>query len=476
MEEKSTIPKKIPEEKREHTPPRRDEASAIFGYILMSVAILAFLGILLTMETGHASCYTDIEVPIIFFITMLGFVCIHPDLLKDAGKNLSTMRVVVFMMVNVISMLMLRIGWNSPTFNAIGMTGYWVTIIGFVFGSKVAQSYIENKYPAADGLQADAAAGETTDPTTQTADDPASAGGGSLADVAKMAADQHRAQLMDDHENINSVSDTVSYVNDVMTSVVAIYLSNGDTSGIPATLDAALTGGGTQSIPTEIITNVGKPQIQMLQHEQIWGNNTPHAIGSAGPMVGSADKDFKGVLTSGHVYSAGLSTSVGDILEGDDRPPVSIGGRQIASWHFQLISEEQDLAIAQLNSAYPGNSISFSGGCYSVGHGDVLKTQVSLSSAMCGDRTGYIIDYNVPETMTYKDNVDVNFTNVILIGSVANRNDSQPLSQGGDSGGAVYIDAPVGKKLVGLILGGDEKYTFVLPVQETLKAWNFNLL
>lgn len=120
MESKSKTKNGEPDEEKKD-PPKRDQVSAAFGYILMSIAVLAFLVMMIKDELGHPSGYAYIEVPILFFITMLVFVCIHPDLLKDAGKNLSTMRVVVFMMVNVVCLLMLRIGWDSLSFNAIGM-------------------------------------------------------------------------------------------------------------------------------------------------------------------------------------------------------------------------------------------------------------------------------------------------------------------------------------------------------------------
>jgi hypothetical protein len=80
-----------------------------------------------------------------FFTIMLGFSFAFPDLLQDSNKGLSTMRIVVFMMINVICMLLLKIGWHSITLSAIGLDQYWMGVIAFVFGAKAAQTYFESK-------------------------------------------------------------------------------------------------------------------------------------------------------------------------------------------------------------------------------------------------------------------------------------------------------------------------------------------
>lgn len=80
-----------------------------------------------------------------FFAIMLGFAFAFPDLLRDSNKGLSTMRIVVFMMVNVICILLLKIGWEQPSLKAIGVDQYWMGIIAFVFGAKATQTYFESK-------------------------------------------------------------------------------------------------------------------------------------------------------------------------------------------------------------------------------------------------------------------------------------------------------------------------------------------
>lgn len=80
-----------------------------------------------------------------FFTIMLGIAFAFPELLRDSNKGLSTMRIIVFMIINVICLLLLKIGWDQHSLKDIGVDQWWVSIIGFVFGAKATQSYFESK-------------------------------------------------------------------------------------------------------------------------------------------------------------------------------------------------------------------------------------------------------------------------------------------------------------------------------------------
>src|SRR6185503_16870565 len=80
-----------------------------------------------------------------FFAIMLGVAFAFPDLLRDSNKGLSTMRMVVFMMTNVICILLLKIGWAQTSLKGIGLDQYWMGVIAFVFGAKATQTYFESK-------------------------------------------------------------------------------------------------------------------------------------------------------------------------------------------------------------------------------------------------------------------------------------------------------------------------------------------
>ncbi|SDT19224.1 hypothetical protein SAMN05216490_2697 [Mucilaginibacter mallensis] len=91
---------------------------------------------------------TGANIAIVFFTIMLGFSFAFPELLRDSNKGISTMRIAVFMMINVICMLLLKIGWEKHDLKAIGLDEYWMGVIAFVFGAKATQSYFESKLAA----------------------------------------------------------------------------------------------------------------------------------------------------------------------------------------------------------------------------------------------------------------------------------------------------------------------------------------
>jgi len=94
---------------------------------------------------AHQDSSEGKQVAIFFFIIMLGMCFAFPSLLEGPNNDLSTMRITVFMMVNVICMLILKNGWDSGSMKNIGIDEYWMGIIAFVFGAKATQSFFENK-------------------------------------------------------------------------------------------------------------------------------------------------------------------------------------------------------------------------------------------------------------------------------------------------------------------------------------------
>ncbi|MBT3209199.1 MAG: hypothetical protein HN347_12710, partial [Bacteroidetes bacterium] len=114
------------------------------GFALIFIGILYLLFKLVFSTNGNALLNGE-NVSITFFIIMLGVSLAFPSLLKDQNKEVSTMRIVVFMMTNVICLLLLKVGWDANDFYDIGIDQYWVGIIAFVFGAKATQAFFESK-------------------------------------------------------------------------------------------------------------------------------------------------------------------------------------------------------------------------------------------------------------------------------------------------------------------------------------------
>ncbi|HVV55092.1 MAG TPA: hypothetical protein VHC47_07205 [Mucilaginibacter sp.] len=124
---------------------------------IIGFAVILFGLVYLFIEQIAGKLNGDV-VSITFFTIMLGIALAFPDLLKDPSNNLSTMRIGVFMMINVVSLLLLKIGWEQTSLKNIGFDQYWMGIIAFIFGAKATQSYFESKISALANAQATASA------------------------------------------------------------------------------------------------------------------------------------------------------------------------------------------------------------------------------------------------------------------------------------------------------------------------------
>jgi hypothetical protein len=133
------IDQKIMERKLLHNTEDKISYLQIIGFVVILLGLLNLFveKVFFTISGG--------TIAVDFFSIMMGMVFAYPDLLRDSNKGLSTMRLVVFMMINVICILLLKIGWGQDSLAKIGLDQYWMGLIAFVFGAKATQSYFESK-------------------------------------------------------------------------------------------------------------------------------------------------------------------------------------------------------------------------------------------------------------------------------------------------------------------------------------------
>lgn len=429
--------------------------------ITLSIALLLFKLILLALPNGKISSLNGTEMSVMFFIIMLGIAFVFPELLSNKDKEASTMRIVVFMMVNVICILLIKIGWSKHSLGDIGLDANWMGVIAFVFGAKATQSFFENRSPVPPVSDAN-----SSQQINQ-------------SDLAKRAILQNEVSLKTNHPNIASISDAVHDLNGITTHVVAIYLSDNNTVDLPDKLEALLEDGSKRTIGTEIIKNVGSGQIQISQKaDNISDSSSSLFRGSVCCLVKSTTNEtFTGVLTAGHVFSDGRFTSCGGLVAPQQQGSSLLNLQAAGHWHLQLINNFQDLAVARLSTPPPvdSNYIKMAGGYHDVTDADVVTpdTNVTLISFQ-SKRDAFIIDYNVAFDIKYKDNQTIRMNNIILIGTSRIRENSLPVSIPGDSG--CCIISKTDNKLVGMLLGANDKYSFVLPVKKTLETYNLKPL
>lgn len=438
----------------------------LFGFLLIACGVVYLASYLLPGGVIHYFSALQLDedptpngISIAFFTTMLGVAFAFPDMLRGQTKEISTMRIIVFMFANVICMLLLKIGWDKSSLQDIGLNGYWMGVIAFVFGAKATQSYFENAGSLLPGSGAKADTG--TPPLT-------------VAELSRLAANQNRDELLARYPNIECVSNTLKEGK----SMVTIYLKDSETQAIPAEVTATLKNGSIVRVPTEIISGAGEgtPHIGQATDE-LSDSYSPKYYGSVCCLVSSTtNPNFKGLVTSGHVFTYGDFRDYGGVLGQDQKRDVLLNGIPSARLFFQQMKFNQDLAITEITDTaqIPGDYLSFSGGYYEVTETDLhtASPNITIASRQNHIRNAYILDFDVSFEIKYF-NTPRYIRNIILIGSTNDRATSQTVSTGGDSGSCVYHTES--GKLIGMLLGGNAKFSFVLPLQETLHSFNFKL-
>lgn len=434
----------------------RISLTQLIGFALILVGVLYILYKIFIPDSGADSISGE-EIAIIFFIIMLGVSFAFPSLLQDQSKNLSTMRIIVFMMANVICLLLLKIGWEVDDFSEIKIDQYWVGIIAFVFGAKATQAFFESKMAVPK-------------------QEPSSIGVAGLAysqaDVAKFALEQNQQILMHKFPNIVSISDAVHDMNQKETHVIAIYLEDSDISGIPDILEVKMPDGTTNTIATELIKNVGTGEIHCSQFDDYQTQRTSGSI----CCMAKTSNGKEVLVTSGHIYSQLKLLNYGGWISKSDQKDVHLkAGKKIGEWIFQQITDIQDIGFIELGHQNTSNDLVRFGdnGYYEVSDHSIKKEAVTLISKESGKRAGFILDHNTGWFVNYANENQLK-SKIILVGSTTNRSKSKTLSKSGDSGGAVYQTES--GKLVGIILGGNKKYTWVLPIKETLDYFKLKLI
>jgi hypothetical protein len=442
----------------------------IFGFILMVLGLLYFTSFLLPEGVIDFIPALKLDnqptaegVSLAFFTIMLGMVFGFPEMLRGQTKEISTMRIIVFMFANVICMLLLKYGWAKQSLSEIGLDGFWMGIIAFIFGAKATQSYFENAKSLIS--PSPSIPGSNSNITL------------SKIAIAQIAKVQNEEKLHDRFPSIEFVSDTVKNGESCLT----LYLKDNNTGGIPSFVTAALNETTTIQVQTETVTDMGngKPHYAQLTND-IANSNTPEFTGSICCLVRSESNDVKAVISSGHVFTNGEFDDFDGLVGSDHAYPVISNGDTIGELYFQQMIPTQDIALVKLNDTTTIQSKlkTFPAGFYEVSQGDLNAAveNVTILSKNNYQRDAFIIDHNIRFRIYYSGTGEngILMRNLILIGTSTDKNKSKTVSTEGDSGSCVYHKTS--GKMIGILTGGNDKFSFVLPFEQTLIKNNFKLV
>ncbi|WP_448701833.1 hypothetical protein ACFGVR_06220 [Mucilaginibacter sp. AW1-3] len=423
----------------------------------------SFIGIgvfILLISQTKWYCLTGESLSIAFFIIMLGFAFAFPDLLKDANKGLSTMRLVAFMMINVICILLLKIGWGASSLTVIGLNASWMGVIAFVFGAKATQSFFESKMAVPDVVSPQSTASpDTADPVLQER-------------IINIAIDQNKAVF--DRPNIRGLMHGKMLQNGQLIDCITVHLKDGQKAGYPGSVTA----------------NIGQPNPVVVYVDYITDVDVPKVSGSAqngGPIANSATAGFKGticcrvqkngdnkyyMLTCSHVMTNGSKHNYGGQLQ------TTHSASPLGTWTWAMRTDDIDAALIALQ---PSDHFSYHISALQnkkprlLTSADILTTNIFMAGRDDKDHLklmpGKVTTYSsvFPIGIGYAEG-EYPINGLIVLSNIVKTGDSityKTLSVPGDSGALIYDDQ---NTPLGMVIAGNSQFTYAIPLNTILST------
>lgn len=435
----------------------------IFGFVLIILGIVYFSSFLLPsgiIKTFPSLKLEDTPIPegvsIAFFTTILGVSFAFPDMLRGQTKEMSTMRIIVFMFANVICMLLLKIGWDKTSLLEIELDGFWVAVIGFLFGAKAAQSYLENKLVPPTSSQRVTI---STNPELTN------------FDIVGLAIGQYQS-FFNSKGNVRAILHGKKMVNGVLVDCLTIHLKDNNREGIPVKLLVKVGKDEERYVETDIIEEVEKPSVIYSAGDSIANSSFDEFKGSLScelelPELG------KCLLTCCHVMSAGKGSSsiyVGNINSTDKS---IVDDKPDGNWFYALRDDEFDIALIKAISNEDfivNNSIKIKND-RELNETDVKTTRVRMIGRkdFYGQNNiieGFVMNHKAVNSITIGyDDGDFQLRNLILIARIT----SFPygcISQPGDSGSLVIDD---NQNAIGMVVAQNSKFTYAISFTKIIR-------
>jgi hypothetical protein len=434
-----------------------NSALQILGFIMIVAGTLYLLiKVFLPSQISFAS-FSGETVSIVFFIIMLGVSFAFPQLLQDYTRGLSTMRITVFMMTNVICMLLLKAGWSAAGLEDVKINPYLAGIIAFIFGSKATQSYFESKL----------AVPQSTAPDTAQLE----------RDAILQAA---KEQLL------STPGNRIELPANIATGKIKVFVTDPNTK-VPDKLTYTYGVQKTIGVEKQKSNAVQTMAATLAPCDQI-ANHFPFAAGNKGSVGCTVQKKASAtsfLLTCYHVVkSSTQSWDHFDSTLGGIDVVHPIGGQIIGTVSEAYRTDYLDSALVRLsNGSTSGNTIPGVGAVTKsrkVVADDVKAgTNVKLFSGMRSSiRGGYISDINQKVWILYAQDLTKPeeklyhlLDGLILIKPL----DKDPFSIGGDSGSVIVDELGFA---IGLLVAGTtgaDSVSYAIPIDTIFSQLNLKL-
>lgn len=236
--------------------------------------------------------------------------------------------------------------------------------------------------------------------------------------------------------------------------------SNNDDSNIPRELPYSLSSGANKTIPVSVTKDVEIPSVAIGSGDIVANQNFPAFQGTLScPVKSSKGKIY--LLTCAHVLNNGHYDP--DLSGRFSRSkPVNLlpGQDYLGKWFYGFQSSYYDIALIRPDKVFLSSIVK--SGLLSTSEildVDDINRNLTMNGGRSGHMKGQLLGVEVEQ--------DINFTNkkvkmkgLLKIGQKITSSLSRTISQGGDSGSVVYDE---NDRPLGIVIGGNSKYTFALP-------------
>ena len=291
--------------------------------------------------------------------------------------------------------------------------------------------------------------------------------------LINLALKQNQKRLHAQFPNINFLNDSVILVNKKHKHVLGIYLSDHNKNNIPEKVLVKLPSGKIKNVKTNIVSGLGKAIVTGGISGAVAHEDSPTYTGS-GCCVMQDEKANNYLLTNGHVLSDGFLENP---LLNTDAKQVLYNDEKIGSWYYGHMNTEGDFALALIENQDFIDNVSpelFNNKIKTISKSDWLKLKIKVRGNKCQVKNAYVIEMVSKRlSVGYKNAQSITFDEVILIADKSNKATCLPVTQAGDSGGLAYTND---NELIGIITAGDNKFSYILPINKLITNLNLTIL
>ena len=434
----------------------------IIGFIQLQLGIIS----LMICAFFSDSSLTPSVIAVSFFVIMIGYSFAFPSLL-EGNQGLSTMRIIVFMVTNVICMLLLKIGWAVACLTDIGLDEYWMGVIAFVFGAKATQSFFESKM--ADVMDSAARNGKepnNTGSASETVPD---------ENLIKLAIKQFSLKHL---EGVVGVGRSVKDINGKKEIGVQINVNDEkyiEKYKVPLEV---IKDNGDKAMITPNVVFVGNPTTHNgVAGSGITNSGGQNGCGTIGCIVKSnAHPENKYILSCQHVLNHDHHFNT----RGQQNDITFINQNGVIAKHTKgLRTHEIDAGLAEITQQFTNANIGKIGPVRTISISDldetvkVTLTGYDVDNTQVQTNEGVIINNEFYSEFEYAGEIGKFGMEDLIVISNKNGDTYTSISKPGYSGSLV-IDSE--KRAIGLLVGGDLNYSYAIPINKILTYFKCSII